>query len=421
MTRKDLVIIGGGAAGLAAATAAWDAGVRDICILERESATGGILKQCIHNGFGLHRFDEELTGPEYAAREYAAVAERGIQVFLETTVLSLSADRRVVAVNPSDGLLEFEAGAVVLAMGSRERTRGALNIAGTRPAGVYTAGAAQHMVNLEGVIPGREIVMLGSGDIGLIMARRLTYEGAHVKMVLNRSHFSGGLKRNIVQCLDDYGIPLMLSHTITRIYGNERLTGVGVSKVDPATKKPIPGSEEFVPCDTLLLSVGLMPENELTRGAGITIDRRSSGALVDQALETSVPGVFSAGNVLHIHDLVDFVSEEGERAGRNAAAFLAGTLPAATEGCTQVVPGAGLSYVVPQRVSPRAQGDIRFRFRGRDIFRKATVTVYADGVEVRYARRPVILPAEMEDITVPAESCVGAEKIEIVISTKEGE
>lgn len=421
MTKRELVIIGGGAAGLAAASAAYDAGVRDIVILEREAATGGILKQCIHNGFGLQRFDEELTGPEYAAREYAAVRERGIQVLLETTVLSLDADRHVVAVSPTEGLIELEAGAVILAMGSRERTRGALNIAGTRPAGIYTAGAAQHMVNFEGVIPGKEIVMLGSGDIGLIMARRLTYEGAHVKMVLNRSHFSGGLKRNIVQCLDDYGIPLMLSHTITSIYGKKRLTGVGVSKVDPATKQPIPGSEELVPCDTLLLSVGLMPENELTRGAGIAIDRRSGGAVVDETLQTSAPGIFSAGNVLHVHDLVDFVSEEGETCGRNAAAYLAGTLPAVQAVPTQVVPGAGVGAVVPQSVSANADGKVTFRFRSRDIYEHAIISVLADGKEIKHAKRQIVVPAEMESIVVPAADMVGATKLEISVRSKEAE
>ncbi|MBQ6453890.1 MAG: FAD-dependent oxidoreductase, partial [Coriobacteriales bacterium] len=265
----DLVVIGGGAAGMAAACAAYDAGVRDIVILEREGATGGILKQCIHNGFGLHRFDEELTGPEYALREAARVAERGIKVQLDTTVLGFDENRLITAVSPSEGLQIIDAGAIVLAMGSRERTRGALGIAGSRPAGIYTAGTAQQFTNLRGKLPGREVVMLGSGDIGLIMARRLTYEGAHVKMVLNRSHFSGGLKRNIVQCLDDYGIPLRLSHTITAVHGRARLEGVDVAQVDPKTKKPIPGTEEFVPCDTLLLSVGLLPENELTRAAGI--------------------------------------------------------------------------------------------------------------------------------------------------------
>ncbi|ACV21687.1 Benzene 1,2-dioxygenase system ferredoxin--NAD(+) reductase subunit [Slackia heliotrinireducens] len=417
---RDLVVIGGGAAGLAAAASAYDNGVRDIVILEREGATGGILKQCIHNGFGLHRFDEELAGPEYALREAARVAERNIEVRLNTMVLSLTDDRRVVAVSPDEGLVEYVAGAVVLAMGSRERTRGMLGIAGSRPAGVYTAGTAQQFTNLRGILPGREVVMLGSGDIGLIMARRLVYEGAHVKMVLNRSHFSGGLKRNIVQCLDDYGIPLRLSHTITRIHGRARLTGVDVARVDPATKKPIPGSEEFVPCDTLLLSVGLLPENELTRAAGIAMDRRSNGALVDETLSTSAPGIFSCGNVLHIHDLVDFVSEEGDRAGESAARYLAGAEGAAgSADVVRVVPGDGVGYVVPQVVHKDAQGQVTFRFRSRDVYKKATIAVVADGEMAKTFRRPIVLPAEMESVKLPVEAFAGASELKISLDAEQ--
>lgn len=413
----DIAVIGGGAAGLAAACAAHDAGVSDILILERESGPGGILKQCIHNGFGLHRFKEELTGPEYAAREALAAADRGIQIAYEATVLSLSHDRKLVVASPELGLVEIEAKAVILAMGSRERTRGALRIPGTRPAGIYTAGTAQHMINLEGIIPGREIVMLGSGDIGLIVARRLTYEGAHVKMVCNRSHFSGGLRRNIVQCLDDYGIPLRLSHTITSIYGDSRLEAVGVSDVDPATKLAIPGTEQIVECDTLLLAVGLLPENELTRQAGITIDRGSNGALVDETYQTSTPGVFSAGNVLHIHDLVDYVSEEGESAGKAAARYvLEGTSQSSAEGAV-VKPGANVSYVVPQRISTSAQGNIRMRFRVRGICRKATVRVLADGVEVKKAKKPALLPAEMADVLVDASLVCGAKNVEVMVES----
>ncbi len=414
----DLVIIGAGAAGLAAAAGAYDAGVRDIVVLERESGAGGILKQCIHNGFGLHRYREELTGPEYALREMQAVAQRDIPVFFDTTVIDLTADRVVVTVSPERGVVSIAAGAVILAMGSRERTRGMLGIAGTRPAGIYTAGAAQNLINLHGIVPGKEIVMLGSGDIGLIVARRLAYEGSHIKMVLNRSHFSGGLKRNIVQCLDDYGIPLRLSHTITAVHGRERVTGVEVSEVDPKTKQPIAGTEELVSCDTLLLSVGLIPENELTREAGIRIDAKSNGASVDETLETEMPGVFSAGNVLHIHDLVDFVSEEGERAGKAAAAYLAGE-KSHTDSYVSVQPGQGVSYVVPQRVHADADGLVTFRFRGRDIYRSAQIRFFADGEEIKTIKRRIILPAEMETVKVDAGLFARAKTLEISLSAEE--
>ncbi len=414
----DLVIIGAGAAGLSAAAGAYDAGVRDIIVLERESGAGGILKQCIHNGFGLHRYREELTGPEYARREMQAVVDRGIPVLFDTTVIDLTADRTVVTVSPTQGVVSIKADAVILAMGSRERTRGMLGIAGTRPAGIYTAGAAQNLINLHGIVPGKEIVMLGSGDIGLIVARRLAYEGAHIKMVLNRSHFSGGLKRNIVQCLDDYGIPLRLSHTITAVHGRERVTAVEVSEVDPKTKQPIPGTAELVTCDTLLLSVGLIPENELTREAGIKIDNRSSGALVDETLETDRPGVFSAGNVLHIHDLVDFVSEEGERAGQAAAAYLAGESAHAEEYVT-IKPGTGVGYVVPQRVHADAEGKVTFRFRGRDIFRTARIHFLADGKEVKTVKRQIILPAEMETVKLDAALFTQAKELEISLTAEE--
>lgn len=414
----DLVIIGAGAAGLAAAAGAYDAGVRDIVVLEREGGAGGILKQCIHNGFGLHRYREELTGPEYALREIQAVAQRDIPVFFDTTVIDLLPDRTVVTVSPERGVVSIAAGAVILAMGSRERTRGMLGIAGTRPAGIYTAGAAQNLINLHGIVPGKEIVMLGSGDIGLIVARRLAYEGAHIKMVLNRSHFSGGLKRNIVQCLDDYGIPLRLSHTITAVHGRERVTAVEVSEVDPKTKQPIAGTEELVSCDTLLLSVGLIPENELTREAGIHIDARSNGAAVDETLETEMPGVFSAGNVLHIHDLVDFVSEEGERAGRAAASYLAGER-AHSDTYVAVQPGQGVGYVVPQRVHTDATGKVTFRFRGRDIYRGAQIHFVADGEEIKTLKRRIILPAEMETVQVDASLFAHAHTLEISLDAEE--
>lgn len=427
--RRDvgIAIIGGGAAGLAAAVAAYDAGVKDVVIFEREDATGGILKQCIHNGFGLHRFKEELTGPEYAARELAAAEMRGIEIEYEASVLSLSRDRVLSVVSPTLGMLEVHAKAVILAMGSRERTRGALRIPGARPAGVYTAGTAQHMINLEGIMPGKEIVMLGSGDIGLIVARRLAYEGAHVKMVLNRSHISSGLKRNIVQCLDDYGIPLRLLHTITSIHGTSRIEAVGVSQVDKETKAAIPGTEEIIPCDTLLLSVGLIPENELSRQAGVAIDRGSSGASVDETYQTTIPGIFSAGNVLHIHDLVDFVSEEGEGAGKAAAAFVLAGVGASGQAhdagdivaSARVSAGSGVSYVVPQRVSARAASKVLMRFRVRRIYKKASIIVLADGVEVKRFKRPVMVPAEMSEIRIDPALIAGRSAIEVRIEGEE--
>ncbi|WP_314652665.1 FAD-dependent oxidoreductase [Slackia exigua] len=432
--RRDvgIAIIGGGAAGLAAAVAAYDAGVEDIVIFEREDATGGILKQCIHNGFGLHRFKEELTGPEYAARELAAAEMRGIEIEYEASVLSLSRDRVLSVVSPTLGMLEVHTKAVILAMGSRERTRGALRIPGARPAGVYTAGTAQHMINLEGIMPGKEIVMLGSGDIGLIVARRLAYEGAHVKMVLNRSHISSGLKRNIVQCLDDYGIPLRLLHTITSIHGTSRIEAVGVSQVDKETKAAIPGTEEIIPCDTLLLSVGLIPENELSRQAGVAIDRGSSGASVDETYQTTIPGIFSAGNVLHIHDLVDFVSEEGEGAGKAAAAFvLAGGGACGGDASEQahdagdivasarVSAGSGVSYVVPQRVSAQAASKVLMRFRVRRIYKKASIVVLADGAEIKRFKRPVMVPAEMSEIRIDPALIAGRSAIEVRIEGEE--
>ena len=416
----DIAIIGGGAAGLAAATAAYDAGAERVVIFERETAPGGILKQCIHNGFGLHRFKEELTGPEYAAREHAAATDRGIEIYYQAFVMSIEKDKSLRVISPELGMVHVHAGAIILAMGSRERTRGALRIPGTRPAGIYTAGTAQHMINLEGIIPGREIVMLGSGDIGLIVARRLAYEGANVKMVLNRSHFSGGLRRNIVQCLDDYGIPLRLLHTITNVYGKNRVEAVGVSQVDKATKLAIPGTEEIIPCDTILLSVGLIPENELARAAGIKMDRGSSGAVVDETYQTSVPGIFSCGNVLHIHDLVDFVSEEGEGAGKAAAEYVRGGGASACERAdVAIAPGSGVGYVVPQYVTPAASGTILLRFRVRNIYKKATIHVLADGVEIKSFKRPILIPAEMAEIKLDAALVLGHEKIEVSVEAGE--
>jgi CxxC motif-containing protein/thioredoxin reductase len=327
MEHCDLVIIGGGPAGLAAAVSAWGSGVRDLIILEREAELGGILNQCVHSGFGLHTFKEELTGPEYAGRYIQKVLDLGVPYALETTVLELSHDRVVTAVSRQRGLFQLQAGAVILAMGCRERPRGALNIPGYRPSGIYSAGTAQRLVNREGYLPGREVVILGSGDIGLIMARRLTLEGAHVQAVAEIMPYSGGLRRNIVQCLDDFHIPLKLNHTVVDIQGRDRLTGVTLAQVDQ-DRRPIPGTQEHYNCDTLLLSVGLIPENELSRSAGVELSPATHGPTVDESLQTSVAGVFACGNVLYVHDLVDRVSQQADLAGQNAARFLAGeTLP----------------------------------------------------------------------------------------------
>ena len=324
-TEYNLIIIGGGPAGLAAAVAAYDAGERSILILERETRLGGILNQCIHNGFGLHTFQEELTGPEYAQRFIDKVIERQIEYKLDTMVMSIGqgedGSKEVMAVNESDGLLLLKSKALILTMGCRERSRGALNIPGFRPAGIFSAGTAQRLVNIEGYLPGRRVVILGSGDIGLIMARRMTLEGAKVLVCAELMPYSGGLKRNIVQCLDDFGIPLKLSHTVVRIEGKERVEGVVIAEVGP-DRKPVPGTEEHYDCDTLLLSVGLLPENELTIGLGASISRITNGPVVNESLETSVPGVFAAGNVLHVHDLVDYVSEEAQLAGERAAEYI---------------------------------------------------------------------------------------------------
>ena len=320
MRRHAIVIIGGGPAGLAAAASAAEHGEKDLLILERDRELGGILNQCIHNGFGLHTFQEELTGPEYAARYIEKVRQLGIPCLTDTMVLDISPEKVVTAVSPSEGLFQIQAEAVILAMGCRERPRGALNLPGYRPAGIFTAGTAQRLVNVEGRMPGREVVILGSGDIGLIMARRMTLEGANVKVVAELMPYSGGLKRNIVQCLEDYGIPLKLSHTVVDIHGKERLTGVTLARVD-GSGRPIPGTEEEYSCDTLLLSVGLIPENELSKSAGVALSPLTSGPVVDESFQTSTEGIFACGNVLHVHDLVDFVSEEAAGAGSNAEEY----------------------------------------------------------------------------------------------------
>ena len=399
MKSMDLVILGGGPAGLAAAIAARLAGVEDLVILERDREPGGILNQCIHNGFGLHTFQEELTGPEYAARFVQQAADLGISCKLNTMVLDLSSHRVVTAVNPVDGLFQLKAKAVVLAMGCRERPRGALNIPGTRPAGIYTAGTAQRLVNMEGRLPGRRVVILGSGDIGLIMARRMTLEGAKVLCVAELMPYSGGLKRNIVQCLDDFGIPLKLSHTVVDIQGRERVTGVTIARVENG--RPVPGTEEHFDCDTLLLSCGLLPENELSRGAGIALSPVTGGPVVDECLQTSLPGVFAAGNVLHVHDLVDYVSEEAAAAGRHAAAYILGQPASVADETLPVTAARGVRYTVPSTVHPaRLEGSLTLRLRVDGVYRNKVLTVCAGSDCIWRRKRPVLAPGEMETIVI---------------------
>ena len=427
-----LVIIGGGPAGLSAAVAAYDAGVRDMVVLERDLNAGGILRQCIHNGFGLHRFGEELTGPEYANRYHEMALERGISIKTGATVLDVTPSEEpskeegiaayVTAISEAEGMFTLRAGAVVLAMGCRERSKGALNIAGTRPAGIFSAGTAQRFVNMEGYMPGRKVVILGSGDIGLIMARRMTLEGAEVKAVCELMPYSGGLARNITQCLDDFGIPLMLSHTVTQIHGKERVTGVTVSKVDER-RRPIPGTEIYFECDTLLLSVGLIPENELTRGAGIGMDGITGGASVDQYRQTSLKGVFACGNVLHVHDLVDYVSEEAALAGVSAAAHLRGEL---TEGRTITLKTDGkVRYTVPQTITVTENtADVTVYFRPADVWRDVTVTVRegdSEGNILSKKKRIKVAPGEMETITVKAAdlTATSAETLYVSIEASE--
>lgn len=403
MKNYDIVIIGGGPAGLAAAVSAKQNGIESILILERDKELGGILNQCIHNGFGLHTFKEELTGPEYAQRFIDQVKELQIEYRLNTMAMDISPRKIVTAMNREEGLFEIQAKAVILAMGCRERSRGALNIPGYRPAGIYSAGTAQRLVNMEGLLPGREVVILGSGDIGLIMARRMTFEGAKVKVVAELMPYSGGLKRNIVQCLDDYGIPLKLSHTVVDIKGKERLEGVTLAEVD-STGKPIPGTEEFYSCDTLLLSVGLIPENELSRGMGVEMSRVTSGPLVNESLETNIEGVFACGNVLHVHDLVDFVSEEAAAAGKNAAAFVKGFRGGAEGRDIALNPVEGVRYTVPVTINPaRMDENLTVRFRVGGVYKNCYVSAYFDDERVIHRKRQIVAPGEMEEIRLTKE------------------
>lgn len=397
MKDYDIVVVGGGPAGLAAAIEAKNNGAESILVIERDNELGGILQQCIHNGFGLHIFKEELTGPEYAERFIDELNEMNIDYKLDTIVLSISKDKKVTFMNTKDGLNVIQAKAVILAMGCRERTRGALAIPGYRPAGVFTAGTAQRFINMEGYMTGKKVVILGSGDIGLIMARRMTLEGAEVQAVAELMPFSGGLTRNIVQCLDDYEIPLLLEHTVKTIKGKDRVEGVVIAKVDE-NRKPIPGTEVEYECDTLLLSVGLIPENELSIGAGIDLNTTTSGPIVNESMETSVEGIFGCGNVVHVHDLVDFVTEESRKAGKNAARYVKGEITN-TDESIKVIPGEGIGYVVPHKIrTENIDGRLDLLMRVRNVYKNTKLLVKADGKIIKEIKKAHLAPGEMERI-----------------------
>ena len=426
--KQDMVIIGGGPAGMAAAVAAYDSGVFNILIIERDDRLGGILNQCIHNGFGLHTFKEELTGPEYALRYIDKVDERKIPYKLNTIVvdISMSKDNNqnylITAMNKEEGLFVIETKAVILAMGCRERARGALNIPGYRPAGIYSAGTAQRYVNIEGKMPGKEVVILGSGDIGLIMARRMTLEGAKVKLVAELMPYSGGLKRNIVQCLDDFNIPLKLSHTVIDIKGKERVESVTIAKVDE-NRKPIKGTEEVISCDTLLLSCGLIPENELSNGAGIQMHPITGGPVVNESLETSKKGIFACGNVLHVHDLVDYVSKEADAAGKSAAKYVQNQMLEETKSI-QVKTGKGIRYTVPSSLNLNRMEELQtIRFRVSDVYKNCQIRVNLDGQEFMSLKKQIVAPGEMEQVILKKQALLEKKEfneiqIELVTETE---
>ena len=410
---RELVVIGGGPAGMSAALAAYESGIRDILIIERDDSLGGILRQCIHNGFGLHKFGEELTGPEYAWKYEQRVKELGIEVKLRTMVLDITEDKKVVATNDCDGIFVIDAKAIILAMGCRERSKGALNIPGQRPSGIFSAGTAQKFVNQKGYMPGKEVVILGSGDIGLIMARRMTLEGAKVKAVCEIMPYSGGLARNIEQCLNDFNIPLKLSHTVVDIHGKERLEGVTIAKID-GNRRPIEETKEFIKCDTLLLSVGLIPENELTKKAGINIDNVTNGAVVDQKRETSVEGIFACGNVLHVHDLVDYVSDEAEIAGKNAAKYIKNEQSAKTN--IEISSDKKIRYTVPQHITSLEETTVYFRVA--DVYKDVKINVYADGELKKSINKLKVAPGEMESVKLTVDMLEGAKNISFALEEK---
>lgn len=418
MEQREIVIIGGGPAGLSAAVAAKEAGASDILVLERDEFLGGILNQCIHNGFGLHRFKEELTGPEYAARYIELAKEQAIECKTQTMVLEIGHEKEITYMNEEEGMVTIQAKAVILAMGCRERPRGALNIPGYRPAGIYTAGTAQRLMNIEGLQVGKEVVILGSGDIGLIMARRMTLEGAKVKVVAELMPYSGGLKRNIVQCLNDYAIPLKLSHTITKIDGKDRVEGVTIAEVGP-DRKPIKGTEEYYSCDTLLLSVGLIPENELTKGIGVHMSGITKGPEVNDHLETDVEGIFACGNVLHVHDLVDYVSEEASLAGKNAAEYVLGSRSEKDSCNVPIITGRGVRYTVPSVIDVANMAEqVVVRFRVDNVYQNQKIVVRYDDQVAASRKKKVIAPGEMEQVILKRNSLnplTGLKQIQISV------